>query len=285
MATRLVGIFDDYTQAQSVVQELTRMGVSQTDVSIVRNDETQGYTSYGGANSRDYSTGTGIGDRIAGFFENLFGGDVDETDRGLYSEAVRRGSTVVTARVEDNMADKAANIMNRFSAVDVDRRAAQYRASGYTSFDANAPRYTAEQSRAEFDRFRENGEIALPVIEEELHIGKRAVQRGGVRVHTSVGEVPVEDQVSLREEHVTVERRPANQPIDSAYVEAFKEGVIEVTETREEAVISKQARVVEEVVVGKEVQERTETVRDTVRRTDVDVEQLNPDIAPNRRDS
>ncbi len=81
----------------------------------------------------------------------------------------------------------------------------------------------------------------------------------------------------MREEHVTVERRPVNRAVSDADVSAFKEGTIEVTETAEEAVVAKQARVVEEVVVGKQVEERTETVRDTVRRTDVEVEQIADD--------
>jgi uncharacterized protein (TIGR02271 family) len=112
------------------------------------------------------------------------------------------------------------------------------------------------------------------VIEEEVQVGKRTVSRGGVRVYSRVTEKPVEEQVQLRKEQVSVERRPVNRPVSGTDREAFKEGTIEMTETSEEAVVSKQARVVEEVVVRKDAQERTETVRDTVRRTDVEVEKL-----------
>ena len=95
-------------------------------------------------------------------------------------------------------------------------------------------------------------------------------ERGGVRVESRVEEVPVEQDVQLREERVHVERRPVDRPVTDADA-AFREGSIEVTERAEEAVVAKEARVVEEVVVNKEVGERTETVRDTIRRTDVDV--------------
>jgi len=95
-----------------------------------------------------------------------------------------------------------------------------------------------------------------------------------VRVEQRVTERPVEETVTLREEHVHVERRPVNQPVDARNMETFKEGVIEVIETSEEAVVSKQARVVEEVVINKDVHEREEVVRDTVRRTDVEVERF-----------
>ncbi len=118
------------------------------------------------------------------------------------------------------------------------------------------------------------GEVTLPVIEEEIRIGKREVERGGVRVSSHVTERPVEQTVTLREEQVNVERRPVDRAVTQADAAAMKEGTFEVTTMAEEAVVAKQARVVGEVVVSKDATERQETVRDTVRRTDVDVEQL-----------
>jgi uncharacterized protein (TIGR02271 family) len=119
------------------------------------------------------------------------------------------------------------------------------------------------------------GQEAIPVVEEELHVGKREVQRGGVRVHSRVEERPVEESVSLREERAVVERRPVDRPASQADLgNAFRESTLEVTERAEIPMVSKEARVVEEVVVGKEVSQRTETVRDTVRRTDVEVQQV-----------
>jgi stress response protein YsnF len=81
----------------------------------------------------------------------------------------------------------------------------------------------------------------------------------------------VQEQVTLREEHVDIERRPVDRPLSDAD-RAFQERTIEAEERREEAVISKEARVVEEVVVRKEADQRTETISDTVRKTEVDVE-------------
>ncbi len=120
----------------------------------------------------------------------------------------------------------------------------------------------------------DTGEQVIPVVEEEIAIGKRQVERGGARVNVDVEEKPVEEQVTLREENVRVERRPVDREVTDADATAFKEGTFEVRERAEEAVVDKRARVVEEVVIGKDVQERTETVRDTVRRTNVDVEEL-----------
>jgi hypothetical protein len=71
-----------------------------------------------------------------------------------------------------------------------------------------------------------------------------------------------------------VERRPVDQPISTADSTAFKEQSIEMRERDEEAVVQKSARVVEEVVVGKEATQRQENISDTVRHTEVQIEQL-----------
>ena len=125
--------------------------------------------------------------------------------------------------------------------------------------------------RSDLDR---TGKAAIPVVEEQLKVGKRVVERGGVRVFSRLVETPVNESVSLREEHVSVERRPVDQPLGAADAAAFKEQTIELRETAEEAVVQKSARVVEEVVVGKEVTQREQQINDTVRHTEVDVQQL-----------
>jgi uncharacterized protein (TIGR02271 family) len=149
-----------------------------------------------------------------------------------------------------------------------------------TNDAADNQRYAAVQRAADAShvsgvtRAANENEVVLPIVEEQLKIGKRSVETGGARVRTSVTERPVEETVSLREENVTVERRAVDRPVGNA-PNAFQEGVIEVTEMAEVPVVSKQARVVEEVVVGKEVTERQETVSETVKRTEVDVDKLN----------
>ena len=138
--------------------------------------------------------------------------------------------------------------------------------------------YTADTTASSFQagtRDIDQGEVAIPVVEEEIRVGKREVESGGVRVETRVEETPVREQVNLRDEQVRVERRAVDQPVDASTVtDAFREGTFEVRERDEQAVVQKEARVVEEVVVNRDVQQRTETIEDTVRRTDVDVQQV-----------
>jgi uncharacterized protein (TIGR02271 family) len=112
----------------------------------------------------------------------------------------------------------------------------------------------------------------VPVVEEDVKIGKRPVERGAVRVYRHVTERPIEEHLRLREERIRVERRPVDRPISTVPGEAFKEETIEVREMAEEPVVEKRARVVEDVAIGKDVEARDTTVRDTVRRTDVDVQ-------------
>ncbi|MFL4990645.1 MAG: YsnF/AvaK domain-containing protein [Microvirga sp.] len=120
----------------------------------------------------------------------------------------------------------------------------------------------------------DHGEQVLPVVEERLRIGKRDVSHGRIRIRPYVVETPVDEQVTLREERVAIERRPADRALSDAD-QAFQERTIEAEERGEEAVVSKEVRITEEIVVrkeSKEAEQRTETVFDTVRETKVEVE-------------
>ena len=110
-------------------------------------------------------------------------------------------------------------------------------------------------------------EARLAVAEERLIVGKREISRGGVRVRRVVTEVPVEEQVVLRDETIRVDRRSVDQPVSGTDANLFTEQTFEFSETDEEAVITKEARVVEEVVVGPDV---------------VAVTLLGPDLEPTR---
>jgi stress response protein YsnF len=111
-------------------------------------------------------------------------------------------------------------------------------------------------------------------VEENVQIGKREVETGGVRLRSRIIETPVEENLRLREEYVRVERTPVDRVATDADLQNFQEREIEMTEHAEVPVVNKEARVVEEVNLNKEVEERDETVKETVRKTEVDVENL-----------
>jgi uncharacterized protein (TIGR02271 family) len=114
-------------------------------------------------------------------------------------------------------------------------------------------------------------EEVVPLGEEVLEVGKRTENRGTVRIHRYVVETPVERQVALQSERVVVERRrPADDRVTG---EVLTEVAVEVVETEEVPVVGKRARLREEVVVRTERSQRVETVRGTVRRDEVEIEQ------------
>jgi uncharacterized protein (TIGR02271 family) len=250
MEKALVAVFEDRTQAQQAHDALVAEGFSNGNVRLASAQDMETTSSTSEREGYDES----FGQKIASFFG--FGkGDATDT----YSEAVRRGNCVLSIDVaNDEEATRAADIMERHDPVDIDERAAQWRASGWQGSQAGT---------------QANGGEAIPIVEEQLRVGKREVRRGGVRVRSHNYEKPVEANVQLHEERGIVERRTVDRAATDDDV-AFGEVSFEVQDTAEEAVVAKEARVVEEVVVGKEASDRTETISDSVRRTDVDVEDL-----------
>ncbi len=182
----------------------------------------------------------GLWEKIKGFFKP---GEAD-----VYGEATRRGGIMLAVTVEDDRIQLCDEVLSRHNPVDIDLEAESWRKAGW-----------------------QPGSESIPLAEEELKVGKRSTGGGGVRIHTHVVSEQVEQPIQLHEEKVTVQRRPADRP---AGEEAFREQVIEARGMREEPVVAKEAHVVEEVSLGRESEERTETVRATLRKTQAEIEQL-----------
>ncbi|MDB5171299.1 MAG: protein of unknown function DUF2382-containing protein [Phycisphaerales bacterium] len=268
MACTVIGLFDSAGEAADVRRELIAVGLPESDVTMS--------TSSDKAGSGDASGRRSFWEEL----KSMFTGDRNSRYAEYYAEGTRRGGTLVTATTPDNLADRAADIMRDHNAIDVDERAAQWRSAGWAGVpDAGTATTGSTAGTAA------TGEARIPVVEEQVAVGKREVSRGGVRVVRRVTEQPVEADVTLREERVNVERRPVERDLTSADVnQAFQDKVVEVTETAEEPVVAKTARVVEEVAVNKEAQQRTEKVRDTVRKSDVEVERIPGQQAAERTD-
>ena len=227
-----------------------------------------------------------------------------DEDRHTYSEGLRRGGYLLSARVSDELEAAAADILEGSEPIDLDHRRASWRQEGWADYQAAAPAsaaYGEGSGLAEVgttvsaegalagtgpgygeaatrpamesrDRIPGSGDDeVIQAAEEELRVGKRDVARGGVRVRSYVTERPVQEQVELRQEHVSVERRPVDRELAPGE-HAFQERTIEAVERGEEAVVSKTARVTEEIGLRKDVEHATETIRDTVRKQEVEVE-------------
>jgi len=218
-------------------------------------------------------------------------------DSAAMEEAIRRGGAIVQATIPDEKYDAVVRVMERDGAVNLDDRITSWRQEGWTGSTTGTTAATTSETlrasgvttgqttgltgaTAQSSQMETGRTDSIPIVEERVNIGKRQTGHGRVRVRSYVVETPVQEQVTLHQERVQVERRPVDRPI-AAGDDAFRERTVEATETTEEAVVAKEARVKEEVVVRKEAEERTETVRDTVRRTEVEVEDERASAAHN----
>jgi stress response protein YsnF len=210
--------------------------------------------------------GLGVGAAAGGLVGALTNLGIPEEDAETYAEGVRRGGTLVTVETADERSNRAVDILNRHNPVDMERRSSEWRQANWQGYRHDADPLSPE----EIDRERHSR--TMPVVEEDLQVGKRDVESDQVRVHRTTSEHPVEKDVELREEHVDVERRQVNRPLSDRDRDAFRDETFEISEHKEEPVVRKEARVVEEVDVHKDVDTRRETIRDNVRRSDVEVE-------------
>ncbi len=185
-----------------------------------------------------------------------------------------KNSSIVTVHaqsIED--ARRAADILDASGAMDVNEKATEY---GYGATGENV-RKTSMDTRSG------NESTSIPIVEENVQIGKKEVETGGARLRSRIVERPVEENLRLREERVTVERTPVDRKATDEDLNSLQDKEIEVVEHAEVPVVSKEARVVEEVKLNKEVEEKDETVRDTVRKTEVDVENIEGKETKNKR--
>ena len=311
MSKTVIGLMDNMGEAQNLVNDLVANGIERDDIGFMANEKQATSTradaddggdaasgalagagtgaAIGGVAGLALSfaplaipgigpilaagpiaaalTGAGIGALAGGLIGGLTKLGVPEEDAHYYAEGVRRGGILVTVAADDDReVEQAVTILKRHGAVDIEKRASEWREEGW-------------EGRFEEGVGTATGARTLPVTEEELVVGKRDVERGGVRIYSRVVEQPVRQSVDLEEEHVDVQRRPVDRP---ATGDAFREQSFEMRERAEEPVVDKRARVVEEVTVGKTRGKKTRTVQDTVRKTDVRVERYN---GPERRSS
>jgi uncharacterized protein (TIGR02271 family) len=261
----VIGVFSDKAEAELAIVELEGAGARASEISVLApepikeladiqmkslNVEGHGRLGASGPLSTflTQSTAASSPDAIVGALTRM---GLPLAYAQSYVDAVSRGLTFEAVLVPDEKADEALGIMQAHT----------------------------QPSRTEEHAAQLAGDAAanaiLPVVVEELEVGKREVGIGGVRVTSKVTETPVEEDIRLRTERIDVERRAADRPIADTE-KAFEERTIDVIGTSEEPVVAKRAHVIEEIIVRKDVDIKTETIRDTVRRTDVEIETIPP---------
>jgi len=268
MTQTVIAFFDNSSDAQNAVEELTNNGFSRDNIDISLNTvNTEAATTNTESGNYKDTNESGVGR----FFRSLFRDDRYEADK--YTTVAERGNSVVTvyaATAEE--AQRAADILDSSGAIDVNERAIEY---GYTSGSGITSKETMDTRSG-------NVPSSIPVVEENVQIGKREVETGGVRLRSRIVETPIEENLRLREEHVRVERTPVDRPATDADLQNFQEREIEITEHAEVPVVNKEARVVEEVNLNKDVEEIDETVKETLRKTKVDIENIDGEKKRNK---
>ncbi len=249
----IVAVYDTAAHAAAAASDLVSTGVPSGAIT----QHAKGGTMSGASTTSTAST------QGEGFWASLFGGEpTQEHDTGVYDRSLEGGSTVLMVKAPADHVAAVLATLERHGPIDIDERGASYAG---TQTQTLKPVVRGAAAPAATD-----GKIQL--AEESLVVGKRVVNRGTTRIRRYVVETPVEEQVRLHSEKVVVERRPVTDARPGSTVD-FSDKTLAMTETDEQAVVSKTARVVEEVGLRREAADRTETVRDTVRRQDVEIVQ------------
>lgn len=248
---KVVSVYDTTDKAKSALNVLKSSGIDTSDVSLL--DRT--------------ALGTGVDQQHVGLWRRLFGDNVWEHEAAVYGDTLRKGGAVLAVRGPKDRVAKIMSILDAHDPVDVHEHAAKIGSDVPVEAKAlvTAPGTATTRTKDE----------VLRLAEEQMNIGKRMFETGTTRIRRFVTERPVEAQVNLHEEHAKVVRRAVTDPNYIADID-WSDQEYTVTETAERPVVSKTSRVVEEIAVGREGTDRTETVRDTVRRQQAEVEKVDP---------
>lgn len=254
----LVAVYPTRAEAESAQSDLINIGVPENDISMSADGEADGQIEFEAPHAEK-----------RGFWDWLFGTDIPDSDRSWYQSSLNEGRTAVCVRLSDGVGQsRAESILSEHRPLSME---------GDGVSDGAGIQQTEERQTE--DRQME-GETRIPVVKEQLEVGKRQTeQRHRIRVYPV--ERPVQEQVNLRDEEMVVEHRPiqGDGPAAGGDLEPRE---VEVVERHEEPVVTKKARATEEVVVRKDVKNRTETVSDTVRQTKVDVDRPGEQRHPRR---
>jgi stress response protein YsnF len=279
MRQTIVGLFDTTEEARKAENKLMERGFDRSRIDVSRRSQKVDLDNT--KNNKDDD------DSISSFFRSLFGSDNDDASK--YSRVANDSDSIVTVHADTRQeAERAADILDDAGAIDIDDRLRQYNMGG-TATRTEQKTGTATDTRGIHNKGgvntnshhetndRTQKETSMKAMEEDVQIGKRTVQTGGTRLRSRIVERPVEENLRLRKEHVTVNRNPVNRAATTSEKNAFKERKVEMTEKAEVPVVSKETRVKEEISLNKNVDVKDAKVRETARKTEVDVEHLDED--------
>ena len=260
---KIVAVYDKAGKAKDAVHALEASGFPAGDISVLNRDSL-----------------SDVEVHQSGLWRRLFGRNVGDHESEVYGRTIESGGAVLTLRLQDSDIARAMKILDVHSPVNVSERDTTVGQASATPPRSTGPVPPATMPAAATPSVTNKTlakEEVLRLAEEQLDVGKRQVETGRARVRRFVIEKPVESQVTLHEEHAEMLRRAVTDHSPVRDVD-WTDKVIEITETAEQAVINKTAHIAEEVVIRREGSDHVETVRDTIRRQQVELERLPRDI-------
>ncbi|MBW6425218.1 YsnF/AvaK domain-containing protein [Rhizobium sp. XQZ8] len=257
----ITAFYDERSEAERAIEKLAEAGIPRSAIQLIADGH--------GDTATTTRENKGFWAMLGEFF-------LADDDRTTYAEGIRRGGYLLTVSGYPlDLHDRALDILDDDGSIDIDERAKAWESEGWSRSGSTEAFASSSHDRstgtARSSTIEADNEEVIPVVEEELRIGKREVNNGRVRVRSYVTETPVSESVTLRDENVEVTRRTVDRPL-TGNENAFVDRTIEAEEHREEAVVSKDARVVEEIALKKTAEQRQETISDSVRKTEVEVE-------------
>jgi stress response protein YsnF len=265
----LVAAFDNNEHAMAAVNALKAGGYHKDDISIL--DQAR--------------LNAGKGQKHIGLWQRLFGDDINKYEATVYGDVVKQGGVVVSVRVPREQVAQAAGILDLHHPINVHDRAITTGVAPQAHVEAaqkqtvmplatqQEPAVTSKQAQIHPDSLR--------LAEEQLEVGKKMVEAGRTRVRRFTTERDVEQDVTLHEEHAEVLRKAVSQPTTVADVD-WSDREIEVAETKEQALVKKTARVVEEISLRTKGDDHIETIHEKLRRQQAEVEQVDTSGKPRR---
>lgn len=271
----IVTMFSNISLAEGAKRNLIKAGFLDDDIDIISGERlrTEGHEA-----------------RHPGFWQRLFGNTLEEDQAEVYEDAMRTGGVVLSLRADEDELPRALGILDAHEEL-TERSAAL--PDDYAPDDGlTAPASGTLQENGAIDPLHtdsahrgtartaltgdESDEDVLRLAEERLEVGKRLVSEGSTRVRRYTVTDRVSENVSLHEQHAEIFRRPVNETGSPDQVD-WSEKTVEVEETHEQPVVNKTAQIIEEVVLRKEASDRVETINDSVRRQEVDIDHARAD--------
>jgi len=266
----LVAVYDTPAHGDAAVMALKAVGFAESDISVFDRDRLKA----GGS-----TLATGV--KAPGLWQQLFGADLYEHEAKVYGQTVQEGGALASVRVPPSEVAHARVVLDIHWPVDVHDRAVTSGVASTAHVDAIEKKLDAvplaeAQTVAVSPKLAAAHPEILSLAEEQLEIGKQMIETGRTRVRRFVTAHDVSHDVTLHREHAEVLRKAISDPAYIGEID-WADRTIEAIETAEQAVVNKTARIVEEVALRMIGSDKVETIRDKLRRHNLEIERIGPD--------